>query len=46
MKDGSFLLSAITPIIIYKNPDLDKLVIIKDNKGKSGVYRWVNKDSG
>jgi group I intron endonuclease len=21
-------------------------LIIKQNKGKSGVYRWVNKDSG
>ena len=26
----------------YGNPDTQKLQIIKENKGKSGVYRWVN----
>lgn len=31
------LLSAVTPIVIYKNSDLDKLEIIKNNKGKSGI---------
>jgi excinuclease UvrABC nuclease subunit len=32
--------------VIYNNSDLDKLKIIKNNKGKSGIYRWVNQDSG
>jgi hypothetical protein len=26
----------------YKNADLDKLLIIKENKAKCGVYRWIN----
>lgn len=29
----------IVPIKIYKNADLDKPKIIKENKGKSGIYR-------
>ena len=34
------------PILIYTNPDEYKGLIVKQNKGKSGVYRWVHKDSG
>lgn len=30
--------SAIVPVKIYMNADLDKLKALKDNKGKSGVY--------
>jgi excinuclease UvrABC nuclease subunit len=29
-------------VIKYKNTDLDKLQILKENKGKSGIYRWTN----
>jgi len=36
----------LVPEKIYKNEDTDKLDIFKENKGKSGIYRWVNKDSG
>lgn len=36
----------LVPIRTYNNSDLDKLDILKENKGKSGVYRWVNKESG
>ena len=32
----------IIPIISYLNADLEKTTIIKQNKSKSGVYRWVN----
>lgn len=32
----------ITPIISYLNADLNKTTIIKQNKSKSGIYRWVN----
>jgi hypothetical protein len=28
-----------SPILTYNNPDLDKLEILKENKGKAGVYR-------
>ena len=38
--------STVVPVIIYRNADIDKLRIIKDNKGKSGVYRWVNLING
>ena len=27
------------PVKIYKNTDLDKLRILQENKGKSGIYR-------
>jgi hypothetical protein len=26
------------PAVVYSNADLDKLEILKENKGKSGVY--------
>lgn len=29
----------VIPVKIYKNTDLDKLQILKENKGKSGIYR-------
>lgn len=38
--------SEIEPVLIYTNPDEHKGLIAKQNKGKSGVYRWVHKDSG
>ena len=31
--------TSISPVKTYGNPDTHKLQIIKDNKGKSGVYR-------
>nr|ATI20522.1 hypothetical protein [Juglanconis juglandina] len=34
------------PVLIYTNPDEHKGLIVKQNKGKSGVYRWVHKESG
>lgn len=32
----------ITPIKTYKNPYENKYIIYKENKGKSGIYRWVD----
>lgn len=29
------------PIVIYENSDLNKLEILKDNKGKSGIYGLI-----
>jgi hypothetical protein len=29
-------------VVTYSNADLQKLSILKDNKSKTGVYRWVN----
>ncbi len=31
------------PIVTYDNILLNKSVIFNENKGKSGIYRWVNK---
>ena len=36
----------VVPVRIYKNADLDKLLIIRENKGKCGVYRWKNLING
>lgn len=36
----------ITPLIKYSNADIDKFAILKDNKDKIGIYRWVNLDTG
>jgi len=36
----------ITPILVYDNADLKKLQAVSENKGKSGVYRWINKVNG
>lgn len=30
------------PVITYNNADLDKSIIMEDNRNKVGVYRWVN----
>jgi group I intron endonuclease len=43
MSTSSFELE---PVLIYTNPDEYKGLIAKQNKGKSGVYRWVHKESG
>jgi hypothetical protein len=34
------------PVKIYRNADLDKVLILQDNKGKCGVYRWTNLING
>jgi len=36
----------IIPILSYEDLYLNKSQILKFNKGKSGVYRWINKKSG
>jgi len=30
------------PYLYYSNADHSKLDILKDNKGKSGIYMWTN----
>ena len=34
--------SSVVPVKTYSNADLDKESIITENKGKSGIYLWVN----
>jgi hypothetical protein len=36
----------IIPVCIYSNPDIQKKSIIKENKEKAGVYRWINVVNG
>lgn len=36
----------ITPAALYPDAFLNKNIILKDNKNKAGVYRWVNKVNG
>ena len=36
----------VVPSISYKNADVYKDMAIKHNRGKSGVYRWINKETG
>jgi hypothetical protein len=36
----------VVPVMIYTNADLQKESIIKDNRGKGGIYRWTNKENG
>lgn len=44
MEDINLL--AFSPVLTYLNADTDKLSIFKDNRGKSGVYRWTNLING
>lgn len=34
------------PILVYNNADSMKLQAVKENRGKSGVYRWINQNKG
>jgi len=39
-------LNNIKPVVTYPNADTQKLDILRENKDKSGIYRWVNKKTG
>jgi len=39
-------LALITPVKVYCNADTQKETIVKENKGKAGVYRWINNSNG
>ncbi len=45
MNYDSFCLS-ITPQVSFANADVEKREIIKEIKGKAGVYRWINNNNG
>ena len=36
----------IIPVVSYSNTDTDKSSIYRENRNKSGVFRWVNKVNG
>ena len=31
--------SLVIPLIVYNNIEIEKITILKDNKGKTGIYR-------
>jgi len=37
---------SLIPVVIYPDAFLNKAMILKDNKDKAGIYRWVNKVNG
>nr|YP_009568494.1 hypothetical protein [Drechslerella brochopaga]QBL02574.1 hypothetical protein [Drechslerella brochopaga] len=43
---SGFCLLFFIPVAVYDNADTEKIKIITENKGKSGVYRRVNKENG
>jgi hypothetical protein len=42
----NFGLLSIIPVVVYSNADTQRIQILKENKSKSGVYRWVNLENG
>ena len=38
--------SAITPVAVYKNLEAKKKQILTENKGKAGIYKWINHTTG
>ena len=37
---------SVAPILSYWNADRQKKDILKDNSKKTGIYKWINKNSG
>lgn len=33
------------PVIIYNNADTDRSRILSDNKGRTGIYLWIHRES-
>lgn len=42
ISNGRFFSSEVKPIVVYKQLNSNKTNILKENEGKSGVYRFVN----
>jgi len=42
----NFGLLSIIPVVVYTNAETQRIQILKENKSKSGVYRWVNLENG
>jgi len=40
---SSLAMLSVIPLVTYSNADTMKESVVKENKGKSGVYRWTNK---
>jgi group I intron endonuclease len=46
IQDFSVLYCTFVPIMVYSNADENKLQILLDNKGKTGIYQWTHLESG
>lgn len=44
--NNNIKIELVSPVIKYTNSDQLKSQVLKDNKGKSGIYRWVNNLNG
>lgn len=44
--NSHLLASIVNPVLKYSNADTNKLKILKEIKGKAGVYRWINNING
>jgi len=44
--DNNIKIVLASPVIKYTNSEELKSQVLKDNKGKSGIYRWVNNLNG
>jgi excinuclease UvrABC nuclease subunit len=42
MEKNKLIKNSLIPVKEYKNPELQRLEILLENKNKSGVYRWTN----
>jgi excinuclease UvrABC nuclease subunit len=38
--------SAVTPVAVYKDLEAQKEQILNENKGKAGIYKWINHTTG
>nr|WPM94701.1 hypothetical protein [Ceratocystis fimbriata]WPM94753.1 hypothetical protein [Ceratocystis fimbriata] len=45
-KESCNRLNNITPVAVYSNVDIFKLIILKENSNKAGIYMWVNLHNG
>ena len=34
--------NSVIPLIVYQNIEMERASILKNNKGKTGIYRWTN----
>jgi hypothetical protein len=37
---------SLVPVVVYSNADTQKFEILKENRGKFGIYCWTNKKTG
>ena len=44
--DDFSLLLSVVPVASYSNADTQKIQFLCENKNKSGIYRWINKENG